>query len=265
VDGEIRALVARWGALWGVPDLEQGVSVSFSTRLRRSLGRCRPSTGRVTLRADLRHGDPERLAEVLCHEVAHVAVFRLHGRAAAPHGAEWRELVSRAGFAPRVNAMEIAPARRPLSEPTPILPYEHRATNPVETTVERSALMKRVRQEGTDVELTIRRALFRIGARYRLNVKDLPGRPDIANKRLKKAIFAHGCFWHYHTACSGGRVPKRNKAFWEEKLADNVERDRRKEHALQQRGYEVLVLWACEINDRGTLERRLKEYWFGNA
>ena len=126
MDGEVRALVARWGALWDVPDLEQGVSISFSTRLRKSLGRCRPSTGRVTLRADLRHGDPERLAEVLCHEIAHVAVFRLHGPTAAPHGAEWRELVSRAGFAPRVKAMEIAPARTPLSEPTAILPYEHR-------------------------------------------------------------------------------------------------------------------------------------------
>jgi SprT protein len=126
VDGELRALIARWGAVWGVPDLEHGVSVSFSSRLRKSLGRCRPSTGRVAVRADLRHGDPERLAEVLCHETAHVAAFRLHGPAAAPHGAEWRELVSRAGFTPRVRSIETVPARALVSEPTAILPYEHR-------------------------------------------------------------------------------------------------------------------------------------------
>jgi SprT protein len=126
VDGEIRALIARWGAVWGVPDLECDVSITFSSRLKRSLGRCRPSTGRITLRSDLQYGDVERLAEVLCHELAHVAAFRLHGRAAAPHGAEWRELVERAGFTPRVRAIETVLARALVSEPTAILPYEHR-------------------------------------------------------------------------------------------------------------------------------------------
>jgi DNA mismatch endonuclease (patch repair protein) len=173
--------------------------------------------------------------------------------------------VEGAGFTPRVRAIETVPARALVSEPTAILPYEHRVADRVESTVERSALMRRVRQKGTDVELIVRRALSRIGARYRLNVKDLPGRPDIANKRLKKAIFVHGCFWHYHPSCGRGRIPKRNSGFWEEKLAGNVERDRRKIDVLQQRGYEILVVWECELNDLAILERRLKEYWFGNA
>ncbi|HET8656834.1 MAG TPA: SprT family zinc-dependent metalloprotease [Longimicrobiaceae bacterium] len=146
MDGEIRALIARWAGAWGVPDLERDVSVSFSSRLTRSLGRCRPSAGRITLRSDLRLGSRDRLAEVLCHEVAHVAAFRLFGPGAAPHGPEWQGLLAQVGFEPRVRTTEPtssrarvriagqqllpggspAPARVPLSEPTRILPYEHR-------------------------------------------------------------------------------------------------------------------------------------------
>ncbi len=101
-----RPLLERWGALWGVPDLATRVTVEPSTRLRRSLGRCRPATGRITIRASLLDGDPGLLEEVLCHEAAHVAARVLAGPEARPHGAEWRELVRAAGFEPRIRRGE---------------------------------------------------------------------------------------------------------------------------------------------------------------
>lgn len=125
--------------------------------------------------------------------------------------------------------------------------------------------MKRVRQRGTNLEQAVRRILSRIGARYRLNVKGLPGRPDIANKHRKKAIFVHGCFWHGHEACGRGRIPKRNRPFWEEKLARNLERDRRKCADLEELGYDVLVVWGCEFSDPDNLNKRLREFWFGET
>jgi predicted SprT family Zn-dependent metalloprotease len=126
VDNALRSLIAHWGAAWGLPDLADQVSISFSRRLTKSLGRCRPSTGRVTLRADLKQENPERLAEVLCHEVAHVAAFRLFGRAAAPHGAKWKQLVASAGYPPEVRARDVTPSQSPVHQPSPTLPYEHR-------------------------------------------------------------------------------------------------------------------------------------------
>lgn len=130
------------------------------------------------------------------------------------------------------------------------------------TTPERSALMKRVRQHGTTPELAVRAVLTEIGARYRLNVEGLPGRPDIANRRRTKAIFVHGCFWHFHAACGRGRIPGRNREFWLEKLERNTERDRRKIEALRALGYEVLVVWECELKDYDPLRERLVEFWF---
>jgi DNA mismatch endonuclease (patch repair protein) len=136
--------------------------------------------------------------------------------------------------------------------------------NPIETTPERSALMKRVRQKNTDLEATVRKMLYRAGARYRMNVEGLPGRPDIANQSRKKAIFIHGCFWHYHETCGRGRIPTRNREFWVDKLRRNVERDRRKIADLIDLGYNVLVLWGCEIKDEEKLQKRLHEFWFTN-
>lgn len=135
----------------------------------------------------------------------------------------------------------------------------------IHTTPERSALMKRVRQKGTTPERLVRRELTRIGARYRLNVRELPGSPDIANRRRRKSIFVHGCFWHYHESCGRGRIPTRNHSFWKKKLKRNVERDRRKLTDLDELGFEVLVLWECELKDPDTLRRRLYEYWFGHS
>jgi DNA mismatch endonuclease (patch repair protein) len=136
---------------------------------------------------------------------------------------------------------------------------------PNHTTPERSALMKRVRRQGTDLEAIVRRALTRIGARYRLNVKGLPGSPDIANRRRKKAIFIHGCFWHHHEACGRGRIPTRNRDFWQDKLQRNVHRDRRKVLDLDELGYAVLTLWECELKDPNVLSQRLREFWYGEA
>src|SRR5688572_26362964 len=95
-------LARRWARLWGIPELGDRLQVNFSTRLRRSLGRCRPCEGRITLRADLRRS-PAELAEVLCHELAHVAVYRLHGMQCAPHGQEWKQLLRSAGYEPVVR------------------------------------------------------------------------------------------------------------------------------------------------------------------
>jgi ribosomal protein L37AE/L43A len=103
-DARFRPLLERWADLWGVPDLPSRVTILPSTRLRRSLGRCQPATGRISIRASLLDGDPRLLEEVLCHEAAHVAVHALRGRAPRPHGPEWRELVRAAGFEPQVRS-----------------------------------------------------------------------------------------------------------------------------------------------------------------
>jgi DNA mismatch endonuclease, patch repair protein len=123
--------------------------------------------------------------------------------------------------------------------------------------------MKRVRQKGTNLEQLVRQALTASGAHYRLNVQGLPGRPDIANKRRKKAIFVHGCFWHHHTGCRRGRIPAQNREFWAEKLRKNVERDQLKARALDELGFEVLILWECEMRDVQALGHRLRDFWFG--
>lgn len=121
--------------------------------------------------------------------------------------------------------------------------------------------MGRVRQRGTTPELEVRRLLHGIGATYRLNVRDLPGRPDIASKARRKAIFVHGCYWHFHVECGRGVVPASNSEFWRDKFKANVARDRRKTRDLRRAGYDVLVIWACELADVNALLRRLRDFW----
>jgi predicted SprT family Zn-dependent metalloprotease len=125
MDAYFRVLIVDWATIWGVPELTSTVSVSFSTQLKRSLGRCRPADGQVMLRADLRSGDPERLREVLCHEVAHIAAYLKFGHAIKPHGVEWRGLVAAAGFRPRVRMAPPSEPRQPTRQPRP-LAFEHR-------------------------------------------------------------------------------------------------------------------------------------------
>ena len=133
---------------------------------------------------------------------------------------------------------------------------------PLRTTAARSALMKRVRRERTSPEQKVCKLLWSLGARYRRNVSDLPGTPDVANKSRRKAVFVHGCFWHFHDGCRSGRVPHRNRSFWATKLEGNRQRDRRKLRSLRALGYDVLVVWECEIACAEELRQRLRSFWF---
>jgi DNA mismatch endonuclease (patch repair protein) len=108
--------------------------------------------------------------------------------------------------------------------------------------------MRRVRQRDTAPELAVRRQLSKLGVRYRICPRDLPGRPDLANKTRRWAVFVHGCFWHHHARCRLATVPASNRAFWTTKFEANRSRDARKVKALQSLGFRVFVVWQCQLS-----------------
>lgn len=110
-----------------------------------------------------------------------------------------------------------------------------------------SARLGRIRQHDTSAERAVRRILFGAGFRYRISNRDLPGSPDIANRRWRWVVFVHGCFWHHHEKCSRATVPHNNRAFWLDKFAANMARDAKVITQLRQRGYTCVVVWECEI------------------
>jgi len=127
----------------------------------------------------------------------------------------------------------------------------------------RSKLMARVRGKDTTPEMAVRRAAHALGYRFRLHRRDLPGSPDLVFPRLRKIIFVHGCFWHRHPGCRRSTIPKTRSAFWENKFAQNVSRDRRNVMELQLGGWNCEVIWECETRDadrlRCLLERLLSD------
>ena len=123
----------------------------------------------------------------------------------------------------------------------------------------RSAVMRRVKGRDTTPEMTVRKALTRLGLRYRLHRKDLPGAPDIVLPGRRLALFVHGCFWHGHDCARGARVPKQNRGYWTAKIARNRARDERTRTALEALGWTPLVLWECELKDAVALHNRLKQ------
>jgi DNA mismatch endonuclease (patch repair protein) len=125
------------------------------------------------------------------------------------------------------------------------------------TPAKRSAVMARVKGRDTTPELAVRRLLWRLGARYRLQRRDLPGKPDIVLAGRKLAIFVHGCFWHGHDCARGARVPKANRDYWVGKVARNRVRDTDVQARLAASGWRVAVVWECELKDAAGLERRL--------
>ena len=110
----------------------------------------------------------------------------------------------------------------------------------------RSALMKRVKRSDTSPELTLRKALHRMGFRYVIGYKRLPGTPDLAFPRYNAAVFVHGCFWHGHD-CRQGRMPSSNVDYWTRKIEANRKRDARKEQAVRDLGWRTFTVWECRL------------------
>ena len=128
------------------------------------------------------------------------------------------------------------------------------------STEERSEIMRAVRSTDTSAEMIVRRLTHRLGYRYRLHRRDLPGCPDLVFPGRRKVIFVHGCFWHQHQGCKRARRPASNSEYWEKKLNRNIERDRTHLVALAAQGWEALVVWECELRDLGVLANRLTAF-----
>lgn len=120
-----------------------------------------------------------------------------------------------------------------------------------------SERMSRIRSKDTGPEFVVRRLLYGMGYRYRLHVRKLPGSPDIVFHGRKKAIFVNGCFWHQHQGCKVAHIPKSNREFWQAKLDRNRKRDMANQDALRDLGWDVLVIWECEVGDSLALAARL--------
>lgn len=123
------------------------------------------------------------------------------------------------------------------------------------TKEERSARMAKIKGKDTKPEMIVRKFLFSKGFRYRVNVRGLPGTPDIVLPKYKTAIFVHGCFWHGH---EHSRLPTTNVDYWTKKRAENVERDKRKIDALEKEGWKVIVIWDCMIRNKALRQKELE-------
>ena len=115
------------------------------------------------------------------------------------------------------------------------------------TPEQRHANMAAIHSASTKPELKLRHALWRLGFRYRVNDKRLPGKPDIVLPKYRTVIFVHGCFWHGHKDCPNYTVPKTNTEFWTAKIARNQERDQETWRQLEAKGWHVLIVWECEL------------------
>ncbi len=125
------------------------------------------------------------------------------------------------------------------------------------TAEKRSAVMRQVKSRDTTPERVVRKLLWRMGARYRLDRRDLPGRPDIVLPSRKLAVFVHGCFWHGHDCPRGARIPKANRPYWEGKIGRNRARDLETRAKLEALGWRLEVIWECELKEPAALEARL--------
>jgi len=118
------------------------------------------------------------------------------------------------------------------------------------TKEKRSEVMSKILSSNTKPEQRVRKMLTSMGYRYRLNVKGLPGKPDIVMRKHDAVIFVHGCFWHLHSGCRDGTLPKTRESYWHPKLLKNKARDARNMRKLKKDGWKVLRLWECEIEKK---------------
>ncbi len=121
----------------------------------------------------------------------------------------------------------------------------------------RSEMMSGIQGRDTAPEILVRRIAHRLGFRFRLYRKDLPGRPDLVFPRFRTVVFVHGCFWHRHHGCKYAYTPKTRGRFWAGKFSQNVARDRSNEKALICLGWRVFVIWECETRNQAYVEKYL--------
>jgi DNA mismatch endonuclease (patch repair protein) len=121
----------------------------------------------------------------------------------------------------------------------------------------RSWNMGRIRSGNTAPEMNVRSALHRMGLRFRLHVKGLPGKPDIVLPKWQHVIFVHGCFWHRHTGCKFAYTPKTRIDFWTEKFRQNLKRDETATRELRRMGWNVSIIWECETSTPALLSKTL--------
>lgn len=128
------------------------------------------------------------------------------------------------------------------------------------TKEKRSWLMGRIKGRDTKPENHVRSLIHKMGYRFRVHRKDLPGNPDIVLPRHKKIVFVHGCFWHGHKRCPRSKRPSTNEGFWNRKLNKNIERDKRFQRELRRLGWKLLVVWECETKKTDQLIRKLGRF-----
>lgn len=128
--------------------------------------------------------------------------------------------------------------------------------------MDRSENMRRIKSTDTSPELIVRKTVYRLGYRYRLHRKDLPGKPDLVFFAKKKIIFVHGCFWHQHddSNCKIAHTPRTNTGYWIPKLKRNVMRDKKHQEQLRALGWRFLVIWECETKDVELLSKKIDYY-----
>lgn len=117
------------------------------------------------------------------------------------------------------------------------------------STSKRSWNMSRIKSKDTSLEIEVRKYLYHHGFRYRKNVKDLPGTPDIVLTKYHTAIFINGCFWHHHFNCKLAYVPKSRTEYWLKKFESNINNDIEKEKELRELDYKVITVWECELKE----------------
>lgn len=127
------------------------------------------------------------------------------------------------------------------------------------TITERSARMARIPSRDTSPEIIIRRALHRLGLRFVLHRKDLPGRPDIVFPKYRAVVLVHGCFWHRHPGCKIASTPKSNAQYWLDKFDRNMQRDKEIQSKLISLNWRVFVAWECEIQSKISLDLLAKK------
>jgi DNA mismatch endonuclease (patch repair protein) len=128
------------------------------------------------------------------------------------------------------------------------------------TSAARSEHMRKITSKDTSPELVVRSLAHKLGFRFRLHRRDLPGTPDLVFPGLRKVIFVHGCFWHLHPGCHLARIPKTRVQYWKPKLERNRDRDVAILVTLRKLGWKVLVIWECETAEPELLARKLKKF-----